>query len=53
MSSKRLKTHVDDAFKRPHSSVEDLQASTRCLSHILDIVSAAFLYIKRSHADTL
>lgn len=45
-NTKRPKTNLDDAFKRPHSSVEDLEASTRCLSNILNIVSLFLLDVK-------
>ncbi|KAF1805943.1 Spc19-domain-containing protein, partial [Mucor lusitanicus] len=46
---KRPKTDQNDTFKRPHSSVEDLRASTQSLSNILEILDTS---IKRLDQET-
>ncbi|CAO3630143.1 unnamed protein product [Mucor fragilis] len=50
-NTKRPKTNLDDAFKRPHSSVEDLEASTRCLSNILNILDTTIKHLDKETAE--
>ncbi|KAL7319744.1 hypothetical protein PS15m_002842 [Mucor circinelloides] len=48
---KRLRTDQDDTFKRPHSSVEDLQASAQSLSNILSILDTTIKNLDKETAE--
>lgn len=48
---KRPKTDQNDAFKRPHSSVEDLKASSQSLSNILEILDTNIRRLDQETAE--
>ncbi|GAN05637.1 hypothetical protein MAM1_0097d05109 [Mucor ambiguus] len=48
---KRPKTDQDDTFKRPHSSAEDLRASTQSLSNILNILDTSIKSLDHETAE--
>ncbi|KAK4513060.1 uncharacterized protein ATC70_000098 [Mucor velutinosus] len=48
---KRPKTDSNDTFKRPHSSVEDLEASTQSLSNILNILDTTIKSLDNETAE--